>query len=725
MSKVYDVSEGDYIPNTGSASLSWGLSSPLPTESQAPVPEAGVTVGGDSDNLYRLDNRVDVDFGDDYGYFRGYLNTGSSLPVSQMRVEHLTSRLNRDIRTLPVLPEPLDSSGGRRVIVGALRHWSLECGLNEDGVSGDLLLAMPNYPPAVAYYDHPTKRFVGTNVPSLYENQWRNTAQATADAGADLGVGKSVTLLSRLNFLFGSSGYPATLNLAATQVNFSSGTTVFVNGEDIPVSAYIRLDYVYSERRVRLYEGDSSGNSSSWSAVLTKNETPKWLKLVITRTSVSQVTYKIDVIYADDSTAGISLITSDYNRLPVRLAVDSTELTQYMDNRSTTTRTFEGVVALYMARGEDYVIRETDSYQVSLPWTPKVWWENAIIPGVESTGWQLIHDLATTYGLVFNPLAGTLLPADEVPGIMGSTILSTTKASGVVVTASTRKLAERIEVVNYNYSTSPNISSPITLYKADSTYSVALGERQEHTIQIEDGSFIDLVQPVCVTVPQAIAAANNKNNNLSVYSVYDSDNIEVDPRSWTDGGGAIFVEPTENVGEFKLVIQAPNNDLISKETNFIISIESSIPSLIIAGIGVTAEKRTISCRTGAGRNLNHAKVGETYDNPLVSSNKVAWRVAAGISALYGAVQTEATGSYASEGINTNAWPVIRKKGSNYIPTQMNASAGILNVSSSVRFNSMSTFINATRSLNCAEANAKYAGYKIRDVNISPLGKDNY
>jgi hypothetical protein len=339
-------------------------------------------------------------------------------------------------------------------------------------------------------------------------------------------------------------------------------------------------------------------------------------------------------------------------------------------------------------------------------------WDFSVIPGLSGNAWQLVHDMVTAYGLVFNPLKFLFtLPTQEQP--------SAETLSSLVESSQNRDVAETVEVINYDYRHSPNVFEPIQLFKDTSTYSLSLGERQEHIVQT-DSTFSMIYQPVCVTREVATQARLDDTYGESLYSVTDSALRQVVPAQWVDGGGFISAEGTGVPGELKLIIQAPTNPLVSVDPPFIISIESTIPSLIIAGVGAVARKETITSYTGAGQGRNIKKLGTTYDNPMVSTSRQAWEVAVKLGSLYGTTPSTVTVNIPDTSVNAFDVPRILHKGATYLPTSWTRQGNMLSINSAVRYTSCGEMNEDYAGMTNAEYNALYSGKTIRYVNISPL-----
>ena len=733
-----DTTKGELLPYTGGVQFSYGANSPYPEGGQAPVPNATVSVPADgAEHLYRMDNTARLDFQrEDTSYrelsFGGRFAATSDSPVGSLTIDHQSNELNKDIRTWPLLPDEYvaDTSNGRRMIAGALRHWYSECQLTEFGVKGDFLFATTNALPNIAFYDHPTMRFVGTR-PSIGGDylRWDRTLPIASDRGAPFEIGNSVTFVIKANNNFGK---PSEGEIAPDSPSWLATFDLLSGKDDGSIldggtkSARLMFDYTYATRTLKVIESNTNNDYENQFTISNDHaELPGSLNFLVVRmerVSASSIHYYLQFHNRSAITYADFLFESEL--IPTSIALKTVWGTVENVDPASPSLAFEGVQGLYAIKGSDFTIQEEDEWPITVPWFNKPKWKDIVVPGLQGNAWSLIHDLCATYGLRFDPIFNSF---DLHESVGRNQPWNTGEGSEVRVQASTRELAETVEVVNYKYKHSNTYGMYTTLYKADTVYSVALGEKVEHVVQLEDNTtFLSISQPECYSPKVVIEALNNPNNPYSVYSVFDDDNLEVDRNSWIDSGGYLTVEPTENLGEIKITIQAPSNDLISKETNFHISVAGSdIPGLVITGSGVKGTKETITSKTGAGKARNLKRVGTTYDNPLVCNLKVAWDVAAKLASYYGSTQTTAQGVFPpSEAYDFPMYPIL-KHGSYYASTNISQNRNRVQVSEATRFNPVSWIEDRFNGLTCAEYKALWVDSVCRENNLSPLGKDHF
>ena len=735
---VADITKNEQLNLTSEVSFTYGVNSPYPEEAQAPVPSANFTVGGDAvENLYRMDNVARIEHHRPNTSIRervfgGRFSTSSDSNIGQMSVSHASNELNKDIRTWPIVRPRIgaDTSNGRRVLVGALRHWYSECNLTEFGVRGDFLFSTSNYDPTVAFYDHPTMRFI----PEYHTNEkvmvWRRIEPVAADSGASFEVGEKVTMSMKLNDSYGKpvdGEVTPSMSTAHAWFYFASGKVIPDGDDNVNTVASIFLQYNYSERRLYIIQvnENNQGQHTQWvyDNVPGFEGTPKFINVTMSRISDTRIEFFVQFMHRQGNTE--FTYNSDVNLLPNALALTRVEATTVVPDTATTNLNHEGVQGMYIVKGDTFSVVEEDSWEISMPYFNKPKWNGIAVPAMQGNAWSMINELCTVYGLEFNPIHNTFTLSEDTGK---NQPLPTGEGSNVQVQASTREIAETVELYNYNYVV-PAQNNYVAVWKADRVFTVALGERIEEVIQLPEGtSLIDITQPICRSVQTVINWWNlpETANSGSVYSVYDDDNLEVDPASWNDSGGYVSLEHTPNPNEIKITIQAPNNDLISKKSNFHLSIAGSdIPSLLIAASGMKANKEKISIRTGAGKARNLKRVGTEYDSPLVGRTSLAYDVGAKLAALHGTTMTKASGTFPPiQNHDFPAFPLI-KRGSYYRPINISDTPRAFNVGEAVRFNPVEWVQDNYQGITCGEYDTKWQGSICREVNISPLGKTHF
>lgn len=727
VSSITNEDTGEVLGKVAAFTANSGASSPFPATDVAPVPSVSATIAGDRLHEITYMSGDSTTVRSDEDIFQGHLNSNQvaeASGVSSITVDHITSALNQDIRTLPVFSTGHDKGLGSGILSGAISHWAGECGLFVNGVRGNVLLGINNDAPGIGYYRHPTMRYLGVEYEAGNDYiQWVPTETSTVDAGISLDVGE------KLRFVIGfiAEGSSLVLPNVGGRISFAATVLGEVIAEDVTTykAPTISWNFNTSTGNFTVRESTTTAGAPDKVAInytaATTRKDPDFVELTITRTAAKTLKYDCRMVFStaltDSETSATGTVTNSY--IPTRLSATDIVLdakVKYAYRRWFGTQSFyitkDGVPNTATFWKERGFQSEMVSDELKTA-------DYTVVPGMSGNAWQMMNDLAAVYGTMFLPLEGNMLLPGEVGGLLASFYQPT--LSGVVLSSQTREMAETVEVVNYDYTYSKDSFSPIQLLVSDTAYSVGLGERQEHTVQT-DSTFTLLEQPRCVTVPTAIKAHRDSSIGDSLYSVYDSDNLEVDPNTWNDGGGFISVESTENPGEMKLVIQAPNNPLASRKPPFIISIESTIPSLIISGLGAKSDKKTITSYTGAGDGINVKKLGTTFDSPLVARESQAMEVAVLLGSVYGTPPTALTCNRRYVGFSGFLDMAVRYREAMYIATQWSSSPANTHISSSVRFTPMSLFDADYANMTCGQYNSLFAGKTIKYANISPLKK---
>ena len=721
---------GEIVGQVGSVTTNAGASSPFPSDAVAPVPSMTLTVASrDSQDItYMTGDSATARLRDDDTVFQGHMNSVQVPEVgglASVTVDHHTSSLNQEIRALPVFSTGHDGGNGAGIIEGAISQWAAECGLFRNGVRGNVLLGIHNIAPGIGYYRHPVMRYLGVEYGAGNDYlQWVPTEATVVDQGVSLGVGETIRLVIGMD----AQGSAHRKSVVSGNITFSA-TVLSPTGDAEAVTTYneptISWAFNTATGNFTLKEttrtaGEADKFAINYTAAPTARKNPLFFEITITRTANSTLRYDCRTVFSEDfpapETSSTGTVTNSY--IPQQLSTTQMTLDSFVVPG--TARLRDGVQSVYLTRGgvpNTNTYWEERGFLSAMTVFERADWAYTVVPGISGNAWQMLNDLASVYGMMFIPLLGGMVRPGDVAPLLSEFFGN--KVDGASLSTQVREMAETVEVVNYDYTHSRDSFSPIQLLVSDTAYSVNLGERQEHTVQT-DATFTTLEQPRCVTVPTAIKAHQDKRIGQSLYSVYDSDNLEVDPNTWNDGGGFISVESTTTPGELKLVVQAPNNPLASRKPPFIISIEGTDPSLIISGLGAKSDKKTITSYTGAGDGINVKKLGTTYDSPLVVRDSQAWEVAMLLGSVYGTIPSVLTGNREANGFGGLADIGVRYRNALYLATQWSLQGTRVQLSSTIRFTPNSIFNEEYSDMNCGQFNTLYAGKTIGYLNISPL-----
>lgn len=707
------------LGNLANFSISDGLNSPYPTDGTGTVPNANISVV--SDNPYELvfaaDKPTNLSGTYSTGYtefFKGSLATVSVSEASGMvalTVDGDAARLNQDIHTLPIIPDPA-YGGNNKIVRNTLAHWLAECGIFRYQHPGEMMLQVNNISYGIGYYNHKSRRLVANHDASNLRTTWTPT-ETGADTGIPFGVG------TKLHIGMVTEPYSSPDKIVG-DIFFTSGVSSdIVEGDPTnnasPAGFY--LNYTRSTQKVDVYEFQTGKTSQSlFSLSVPSDTTSVRMDLQAFRVSATRVDYTLKLITSGGGNTGLQNAT--YSRTGTYLPTALSPLK--INHTAGNNLDYKGVDTIYISATDQFI---TDDRYADLGYSPQVTLQLTIpsgarplVPGMSGNAWQMVNELCTLYGLTFD----AQLFEVRLPSTADLAQSSGFNRAEVRIDAQAREKAETVEVVNYSYRYSKTPTSFIEFWRAEDTYSVDRGERQEHIIQVEGGSFLTFQQPK-VMLPRSVPVTKPGKATYSYYSVYGSDNSPVTPDEWESTGGFISVEPTDAIGEFKLVIQAPT-ETMTKAPPYIISLESSMPSLVIGGVGMVAEKETLTSYTGAGRVPK--KLGATYDSPMVCGDWLAWNVANAMSTLFGTTATSAGGSLISPGLVEDSLPVkpslFRKQGAIYRIDSRTYSRGVTTIDSANRFTTCADVNKEYSGLTCSQQNALFTGKSVQYNNLAPL-----
>lgn len=725
---VTNEDTGKAVGQVATSSIQSGVSSPFPTDSTAPVPSANLTVASKEAEEITYMSGDSATVSSEAGVLVGRIGStqvNESGGLATISVDHTTAALNQDIVTLPVFSTGHDNGYGAGILIGAMSHWAAECGLFVNGIRGNVLMGINNVAPGIGYYRHPTTRYLGVEYEAGNNYlQWVPTESNKIDPGISLTTGESLKFVIGMNLFGGTHPRPT----VGGKITFASSVLSDV-GTEGEVSTYTQpaLEWTYTTatgnfllRETTRTSGAAAKTAINYVAAPTSVKNPSFIEITITRTAAKTLTYTCRTVFGSlfpaPETSSSGTVTNSY--IPPQLSPSAVTLDTYLFD--TIFRKFTGVQSFYITRGgvaNTATFWEERAHKSLIGSVSDPAWRYTVVPGMSGNAWQMINDLAAVYRLIYIPLFGSMAsPGDTITINNSGTVRPT---SGASLSTQVREMAETVEVVNYDYRYSRDSFSPIQLYSSDTAYSVGVGERQEHTVQT-DSTFTLLEQPECVTPVVARNAQLNPDYAQSIYSVRDSGFRAVTPREWDEEGGFISVEGTGVPGEIKIVIQAPSNKLLTADPPYTISIESSIPSLIISGLGAKSAKKTITSYTGAGDGINVKKIGTTYDNPLVAKNSQAWEVAVLLGSLYGTTPSTIGANLEASGFSGIEEVGVRYRSAYYVATQTTTQNNRLQVNSSVRFTPIQLFNSDYGNMTCGQFNSLFAGKSIRYMNISPL-----
>lgn len=252
------------------------------------------------------------------------------------------------------------------------------------------------------------------------------------------------------------------------------------------------------------------------------------------------------------------------------------------------------------------------------------------IPGFTGNVWSKIKQFCAIYNYDFRilpdgsvDLSHRIDPANYTNVLAASMVSPQVRKTNVRKQISSRETARFVEVVVDKYFTNPDsLESKMSdrlMWKADSVYSLEMGENKVETVQT-DATFLALDQPIpwgFVPVPFSWG--------IGVYVVTGADGYIVDENWWKDNGGYIKVKPTDKSGEIQIEFQAPNVQTVRAPYR-ISEGAADRPALYITGTGMRKTPETVRISTGAP--YAATEVGVQCDTGFITNDVMAYRVGA-------------------------------------------------------------------------------------------------
>lgn len=703
--------------------ISDGFNSPYPTDGSGPVPSMNATVAVDEsyEMLFNIDTDVSLQgeyLGGNSGgtrglnqvtSFEGRISTvdyTSKSSLASFSIDGIARAFNQEITTFPIV----GSDGW--LVRNTLFHWFAECGLFRYMPKGIMEMQIQNIAYGMGYYNHPSLRLLPVHFRGNNTTQWVPTDSVALDPGISLDNGEKIHFVSTYGFQ--GTEFPNTNLLIRFQAGAEEGddsnpadTTAVGLRFRLTKPSTFTLSEVYGNSNTTL---QTINIGTNWNNIKIDTE--------VMRNSGTSIRFetRLFVSYLDGKASATftNVYTKSDSRLMNNLSI------QNIDHTALDGEDFNGLDTFYIDRTDQFINGEYyENFLLTGMETKFTIPKGAkpMVPGLSGNAWQMINEFCSIYNMIFDATNLSLGNADNSNLLQYS--VSGQTQSDVQVSANVREKAETIEIINYNYSGSNDPQDVIELWRAEDAYSLARGERREEVIQT-DATWSLLDQPT-VFHPNNVPVTEPGEARFSFYSVYGADNSPVTPAEWESTGGFISVEGTGTVGELRIVMQAPYETL-TKAAPYTISIETSMPSLVIAGIGVRANKKTEIAYTGAGE--VRTKVGTTYDSPLVCADWMVWNVAAAIAPLYGTSATEATATikpyYQPEESWYNKPYYLRKQGAYYRVISIESNAFGSQVSSSVRHVRCGDMNTEYAGMTCAQVSSTFSGKNVQYANLAPL-----
>lgn len=198
------------------------------------------------------------------------------------------------------------------------------------------------------------------------------------------------------------------------------------------------------------------------------------------------------------------------------------------------------------------------------------------------------------------------------------------------ITASSDQLAQAVEVKYYNPTWYENkLAYPAKGWdKSNQVLSVDANEVQEYDLELSS-SLVSVKQPYCVS-PSLIGPGYVGPD--SVYAVIGEDNLPVTAAQWNAQGGKVELAISEDTKSLHVKITGPSP--LIKNTDRVTSFrlaysdgETAYPAFWVMGKGTFLDEQTLTVSTGVSKTVTEQEVGETVDNPFVTTLASAWTIA--------------------------------------------------------------------------------------------------
>lgn len=356
------------------------------------------------------------------------------------------------------------------------------------------------------------------------------------------------------------------------------------------------------------------------------------------------------------------------------------------------------------------------------------------IPGSTGSGWSVLSDMLSAYGFVFDVVGGTFIhksawrESEKSPREIGYL------SSPMSISSTARETAARCNITLYDY-TVPMGTTPIRLWTSDTTYTIGVGEVQEVSVDLEDGTSL-----TSIVAPKRLDAAvladyinKGTGGHISGYSVWTTDNREVMGTAWDNSGASVKARVGESSNQIILTFTGPKTRIYpgNDETdngNYSIAPYAGAEKngLVLAGLGIKSNKRVVTTLTGAPAQTSREAPIE-YNNKFVSSLAVLWDVASDLAYAYGREEIRATGSFTNpyDSEPFAAKPPARSMRIGGIPVTINnysrQAGGALFSDAEV-----GTTVNAVDDYfvdrTCAQVYAEKQNYSLKQDTIQPYGK---
>lgn len=189
-------------------------------------------------------------------------------------------------------------------------------------------------------------------------------------------------------------------------------------------------------------------------------------------------------------------------------------------------------------------------------------------------------------------------------------------------------LAQTIEVYRYeNQSINEELVYPVGGWSPETeVLNVNAGEKAEYTLQLS--ASVSSIQ-----APTLLTSVSPDYDASSVYTIVANDGFPVSSAQWTGSGGQVKVYINEDTTSLRVVLRGATRVPLATggfASNFSLALASDTSgsrysTLRIVGTGVKFNKVKSTIRTGATAAQTGTVVGQTIDNPFLSSKDQQYR----------------------------------------------------------------------------------------------------
>ena len=203
-------------------------------------------------------------------------------------------------------------------------------------------------------------------------------------------------------------------------------------------------------------------------------------------------------------------------------------------------------------------------------------------------------------------------------------------------------IAKSIDIVRYTYTVPAEVTDNIELTPAGTSDAQILTVNAQETVQYDvrlNGWARSVNQPV----PMDLIGPEER-TDAGAYCVSGSDGLPVSAMQWTETGGSVRVEITDDPAVLRVTITGPKADtLISSDGTTdrfapysLTASAGSVTynSLHITGKGIRTAETTQNCPTGAVSEVTMQAVGATVSNPFVTTVEDQWNVGVRAAQVY-------------------------------------------------------------------------------------------